>query len=254
MPSKEITAISVYNPVDPLEKAVQEAYHKFNHDWLFQYPCQLFANSLRMLKSFDETWLDNSQLLTNRISYFFAPSMSSKNNVLVFLTHLLFVRDIVENKSINSVIHNPIVLVTKPLSHYLFSEYPVKIYLDGTKLLEKNKLSKIGGLYVTEDFDVDIEGCIVEIDGNNDPFLVQQFNFIGQKAAASQISRGVFKINEEDKPLKPNMSIWDKRLRESCLITEIEPGSTGLVLIRYSDGTLRHVVKQDFDRLYTIIA
>ena len=59
---KQKTAIAVFNPQDPLERAVQDAYHEHNDDWLSMYECQLVTRALAYLKMFDEGWVDNQEL------------------------------------------------------------------------------------------------------------------------------------------------------------------------------------------------
>lgn len=252
-------SISVYNPQDPLERAVQEAYHNFNHDWLFSYSCRLFARAISSMKSIDDLWLDSPQLMTHRISYFFSPFMSKNLDTLVFVTHLIFLRDILENNRINCFLHSPVVLMSRPIAHFLFREYPVHVFLDGHKVLEKNhrRISQIGGLFISEDADVDISDCIQDVQNKGkepiDNLLESVKSDVGyRKVAASLASPGVFKIDEHKRQIHPGAVIWDKFERKSAALIEIEPGETGNMHIQYQDGTISLISKQEFDIRYFV--
>lgn len=253
------SAISVYNPQDPLERAVQEAYHNFNHDWLFSYPCRLFARAISSLKSIDDLWLDSPQLMSHRISYFFAPFMSRKLDTLVFVTHLIFLRDILENSRINCFLHSPAVLMSRPIAHFLFREYPVHIFLDGHKVLEKNRnISQVGGLFISEDADIDVTDCIQDVQNKGkepiDNLLESVKDTAGyRKVAASLVSPGVFKIDEHERQIHPGSIVWDKFDRKSAVLIEIEPGETGNMHIQYQDDTISVIPKQEFDIKYSVV-
>lgn len=239
-------SIAVYNPSDPIEKAVQDSYHKFNDDWLFPYPCKLFANAIISLKSVDDVWLESPHLLSQRLDYFFAPFMISKNKVLAFLTHKLFLRDVLENNKINCFLHQPVVLMNKPIAHYIFREYPIVILLDGDKVLDKNSFTKVGGLFISEEHDVNIEDCIIEVIDRNSHNL-------NKKVAATEIQDDVFKIDSHNMDLTPGDLIWNKQDRSEYSISEVEPGDSGYVYLQ-KGKIIKTVPKKDFDVFYTKVA
>lgn len=238
---------SVYNPSDPLEKAAQESYHKYNSDWLFPHSCKLFARAITALKSLSDSWLDNPQLLDKRIDYFFSPIMTKNTNKLVFVTHLIFVRDILENNSINSVLHSPVVFMTIPIAHFLFREYPVHLILDGEQLNNQNQLEQIGGLFIS-DGDINVKDCLLDIQKKN---VKSQEQFL-LKAATTMVSPGVFKVDEQHKNVAPNYFVYNKNKKKTGKVLKVDSGSLGNIYIQVEDN-IEFVSKQDFDLNYIII-
>ena len=145
-------SISVYNPQDEWEKAIQDAYHASSDDgdWLPSFACQSIAKATANLKGLNN-WLDNESLFFQRASYFFAPHMSSNKDKLVFSTFPLFLYDIMENNEIDAYLHDPITFVTLPIAHYLLRDYPVHIIVDYSVLRSDNHdadFLDVGGLVV----------------------------------------------------------------------------------------------------------
>ena len=238
--------IAVYDPTDATESAIQEVSHKYLGEWLNSSDCQLVARAINSLKVFDD-WLENAVLLEQRISYFFAPYMASHKNHMVFVTHKLYLRDIIENQEINLYNHDPIVLVTTPIAHYLLREYPIHIHLDIDKLKSLNyreRWLEVGGLIISDDKSIQVdESAILSIRDADDPGL--------EKAAASVVGPEVYKIDEHESSLEPDAEVWDKRSRESVTVVEVEPGETGVITVRYINGTTKSIPKTDFDVSFT---
>lgn len=254
-------AISVYNPSDPIERAVQEAHHQTKSEWLSKYHCQLIADALSSLKRYG-SWLNNPTVLNQRIEYFFTPHMSQNKDTMVFLTHPLYLRDILENCAINNYLFYPITLVTTPLAHYLFREYPIHLHFDAARLKSFNRDSiDIGGLLIFPDEDIHFEPeCLQQVVSKNNEYagLVEQIMAdISQtvsiplaKVAVYEKERGVFAIDEHERDLRPDNAVWDKQKRENCQIREVGPGEVGIVQIEYTDGTTVNIGKDEFDQRY----
>ncbi len=256
------TAIAIYNPSDPLERAVQDSYHKVHGEWLGSYPCQTIACAIQKLKSLDD-WLDNPDLLEHRISYFFAPHMSYKKDSMVFLTHLLFLRDILENSEINAYLHGPITFVARPLAHYLFREYPIHIHVKVSTLKGYNDVDwlDLDGLLISES-DVLLERrAISQIIATQQQDQVQKMlsevNELPQesltKAALSMVSPGVFKSDRHERDIAADDVVWDKGEREKALVKIVEPGETGLIWLEYNNGLTVSIPKISFDERYVSV-
>lgn len=237
-------AIAVYNPQDPLEKSIQNSYNKTTNKWLDSGTCQLVADAISALKLFQSDWL-NGDLNEHRVSYFFEPNLCYNKSQMVFMTYPLFLGDIIENLEINSYVHSPVVFVTPHLSHFLFPEYTKKIILDMSRVkgLNDQHFVDVGGLMISEQNVILDEHCIVKILDNNRM----------QKAAATEISRDVFAIEEIDRNLLPGDKVWDKKLRKDATIELVEPGSTGTIIVKYQDETSDVVAKADFDKRFSIV-
>jgi hypothetical protein len=229
---------------------VQSASKKYTGDWLSMYQCKLVAKAILSLKSFEETWSDSTELLQQRVSYFFSDAFTKNKNYVVFLTFPLFVRDILENREINSYIHDPVVFMTISLSHFLFKEYPVHMYIDANALRAENggiKLMEIGGLFISDGENVSVNSCISKIistDAESAPQL---------KAAATNLGEGIFKIDEHERKIMPDTEVWDKYKRVVARIFTVEPGETGEVGIRYDDGNETMISKLYFDNHFVCI-
>lgn len=256
-------SISVYNPSDPVERCVQDSYYAIHHEWLTAYPCQLIAKAITSLK-FSSDWCDRNDLLKHRISYFFAQHMSRNKEVMVFLTHPIFVRDIFENLLINSFIYDPIVLVTKPLAHYIFREYPIHIHFKKSALQRhQNDWTDIGGLLIANqnvNFDfTDI--CAIKV--INHEYLEITQNILNsslalynktdclRKVAITQTQPGMFELDDDQRAMHPYDAIWDKETRRKGIIDAVDPGDAGMVSIIYDDGTKLSVPKIMFDTQYS---
>lgn len=241
---RKVHAIAVYSPSDAVESAVQDASHRYSGEWLNSHACQLVARAIGSLKIFDD-WLENSTVLAQRVAYLFEPHMSSQKDRMVFVTHPLFLRDIVENNEINLYNHDPIVLVTTPIAHYLFREYPIHIHLDVSKLKELNDRAKwleVGGLIISDDKSIAVDETAII--GIHKPSELK-------KVAAVRVGPEVFRIEEHRFALKPGAEVWDKKERESATVIEVEPGETGMVIVRYMNGNNKSVPKTEFDQCFS---
>lgn len=237
-------AIAVYDPSDPLEKAVQDSYHRVSNKWFDSGTCQLVADAISALKIFSKEWLDE-KLLAQRVSYFFEPNLCYDKSEMVFMTYPLFLGDLVENNRIDSSLHSPVVFVTPQISHFLFPEYTKKIVLNFSKVKELNNhhFVEAGGLIISEE-DVSIDSdCIVK----------RMDNSRLQKAAATEIDRDVFLMEEIDRDLIPGDKVWDKQSRENAVIDVVEPGVNGLIKVKYDNGKTNVVEKPIFDQKFSVV-
>lgn len=256
-------AISVYNPTDPVERAIQESFHSVNGEWLSSYGCQLLARALSSLKS-SGTWVDNAELLEHRISYFFAPYMCRDKSVMIFPTYPLFLRDILENCEINAYLHDPVTLVTRPLAHYLCQEYPVHICFNTSSLKGYNAGSwtDLSGFLVA-DKDVRFQPEAIEkIQCKETKYAAMVEQILGDigknresplsKVAISQIAPGVFTSDRHERIIEPDSFVWDKKLRVQGIVSQVDTGETGLISVVYDDGNTVTIPQVDFDHRYVI--
>ncbi len=261
----EKEAIAVYYPEDLLERAVQDAFHKYDDGWLPMYSCKLVVRAITSLKMFDPHWFDDT-LVRQRVEYLFTPSFASPQEEMVFLTHPLFLRDILENREINSYVYDPIVLVTNPIAHYFFREYPVHVKVDQARLASENRdimLLYIGGMILADRENVSLpQECIIDIKTVTNKKLEQEVSQdmifdiekeVGVKVAATERSKGVFHLDEHERVILPHMTVWDKLRKVRGEIDCVEPGENGLVSINLIDGTTLTVGKQFFDHRFVIV-
>ena len=245
MQSKE--AISVYNPSNAVERASQECFHEVYGEWMLACDCQLFALALSSLKAFHDEWLDDARLLKHRIGYFFAPHMIRNKDVVVFVTHLLYLRDIVENEEIDGFVHYPVSFITTPLSYYLFREYPIHIHVNLSKLkaINSSKFIDLGGVIVsTKSVHITKDVIVKIIDRTDEKEMIL-------KAAAKERERGVFIMGEEDRNIRPGLEVWDKRDLMSGVINKTEPGETGMIEVEEENGNIVIIPKIDFDSRFS---
>jgi hypothetical protein len=260
-------AIAVYNPQDYLERAIQDAFHEHNDGWLPMYACQLAAKALAFLKMFDENWIENTKLIDHRVKYFFAPFMSAQKDEMVFVTSLLFLRDILENKTINAFIHNPVVFVTKPIAHYLLREYPVHILFDMNKLYSINRTAKpvhINGLVIFDEENLNTDDAVLDIFTKNTTsgtssvsamdieHIMRDTGFI-RKVAVSLREPGVFRNDQDKRTISPQAEVWDKIERVNGKVVKVEPGETGSIEVSLNNGIKKIVSQVDFDKEFTLI-
>jgi hypothetical protein len=255
------SAIAVYNPDDPLEKAIQVAAKKYTGEWLPSYPCQLMAKSIYFLKFFDDWEVDD--LIDTRVDYFFSPHMTSHLERTVFLTYPLFLRDMLENNEINSSLHDPIVFVSQPLAHYLFRNMPVHLHVDTGILKAQNhkvKLFTLGGLIISENNNISISNesvrDIVAIDSDSQGGIRNvevDCGWSNRKLAAVQKEPGVFHIGEHEKDLLADQKVYNKHRRNYGKINMVEQGETGSVHIEDDNGELVILPKNDFDLVYSLV-
>ncbi|KKM89218.1 hypothetical protein LCGC14_1250880 [marine sediment metagenome] len=256
-------AIAVFNPSNELERAIQEASKNFLGNWLSMYQCKLMAKAISSLKYLDEEWVDDANLLLHRVNYFFKDQFTEDHSEMIFVTHLLFLRDILENKEINSYIHSPVVFLSSMLANYFFREYPIHILIDVDILRSENpkvKFFDIGGCIIVDGEDVIVDSSIKSIDCKEnksmkmevDPAEISNMQF-QMKAAASLVDKGVFKIDEHERALLPDTDVWDKERRTQATIYMVQPGETGEVGVKYSDGFELTIPKNFFDSRFLVI-
>lgn len=254
-------AINVYNPTDPLERAVQNTYRRFNDGWLSMASCHLAAKALKSLKMYRDRWLNQVNLLEQRVQYFFVPYMVRYRDQMVFPTHLLFLRDILENQRIDPYLHSPIVFVTRPIAHYLLREYPIHIYLNMNVLRSANKhvtFTDIGGLDIVQDQIVIPENAILDIRTDEDETISKEAvskvcSETGCKIGVSLIGPGVFTLDDDIREIFPNEHVWDKADRQEGVVTKVEPGETGIIEVSYADGSSKFIPQVDFDKNFVVI-
>lgn len=262
---RKVKAIAVYDPGDSWESAIQDAAKLMTGNWLPAYPCQLLSQAIAALK-LGTDWLDRSDLLRIRASHLFSPQLTESKQKRVFATHLLFLRDILENQEINSNLHEPISFLSAPLAHFLFRNFPVHVHVDEGRLRDANpkvNFLDVGGLMIVREGSIHLkEGIITDIryfgrDPNKASVIINEIQHASgcqfMKAAATEIDDDVFKIDEHFKDIRPESYIWDKIERSKAQVTETEPGENGLVYVKYLDGKEMSVPKQEFDLRFIII-
>ncbi len=261
-------AISVYDPSDPIEKAIQDAFHETDPGWLPSYPCRLLADAISSAKVFDDNWLRNPILLTHRISYFFNPVMNQSKETMVFLTHLIFLRDILENRNIDSYLHSPVLFVTVPIARYLFREYPIHIHVNMDLLKADNPnvdFEEVGATLISDRQDVKVSDNTIlrvhpletktdfEQADSSVVMGIQEQTGFETKVAVSLIGDGVFQIDTHEREIYPDDRIFDKKNSSEGVILAVEPGDTGLVYVNYDDGDKTSISKEQFDTRFIIV-
>jgi len=253
------SAIVVYNPSDPWERAIQDTAKDILGQWLPSFACQSVAAAIANLKSIDD-WMDNPRLYGARARYFFSPQFCSRKSQMVFVTHPLYLRDILENHEIDAFLHDPITFVTRPIAHYLMREYPIHVFVDYERLKADNRNVKfvdVGGLLISQGKSLILsEEAILDIKSlpSTNVQFPNQYQAVRQRKAASKsISRGVFKIDEHNRILMPKMQVYDKEKRSNGEIYLVEPGDTGIVGVVYEDGSQITVSKLFFDTRYAVV-
>jgi hypothetical protein len=259
MMKKEAIAIS---PYDPWEKSIQDAAKQATGNWLPSYPCQLLAKTIASLKCGTD-WMENEELREVRASYFFAPYLISNQHVRVFITHFLYLRDILENRQINSVLHNPIAFLTKPLAYFLFRDHPVHISFKDDLLRTSNKKTKkydVGGLMIVPEGDVNFEEeAVVGVsyfgkDGERVQSLIEEIKQeSGYKIAATEIQPDVFEIGEHFRAIEPGASVWNKRERAYGKVQGVEPSENGAICVEYDGGSISTISKEEFDQQFVVV-
>lgn len=259
-------AIAVYNPTDQIERAVQESFHSVNGEWLGAFPCQLLARALSTLKSPADTWIGNAdpELIKHRIAYFFAPFMCRDKTIMVFPTYPFFLRDILENCGINAYLHDPVTFITPPLAHYFCREYPIHIHFNTSSLkgYTESSWTDLGGFLVSDEDVTFKPEAIEKIQCKDEQYTAIVDEILGDigktresplsKVAISQVSPGVFTSDRHERNIEPDSVVWDKKLRTTGSVSQVDAGETGLVYIVYDDGNTVTIPKVDFDHRYVI--
>ena len=263
---REVKAISVYAPSDPWENAIQDAAKQIAGNWLPSHPCQLLSRTISSLK-LGTDWLDRSDLLPVRASYLFSPHLIDNKQERVFVTNLLFLRDILENREINANLHEPISFLTVPLAHFLFRNRPVHIHVNEDLLRAANPKAEfldVGGFLIARKGDIEIrDGVIAEVRyyGKQQKEEVQSIvaeiksdsGLRFMKVAAREIEDDVFQIDEHFRDIRPESYVWDKINRSKAQVVEVEPGETGIVRMIYMSGEEKSIAKEEFDQQFIII-
>ena len=252
MPLMQKKSISVYQPSDPLEKAIQDTYHEYEGTWLPSHVCQIAAKAFCSLKIFDSTWIEEDNLYKQRCSYLFSPEFVQNKDIMVFLTMPLFLRDVLENNLISSVTSNPVTFTTPTIAHYLYKEYPVKIYIKKDLLISGNNCQwfHVGGFLIT-DTDVNLpRECIIKIKHADNVDVPQIGETLGLKAASLN---GIFHVDEVERVLMPGMKVIDKTSKTgSGVIETVEPGENGMVHMQFQTGNTS-IGKQLFDTRFSLV-
>jgi len=252
--------ISVYHPKDALEKAIQNAHHKYSGDsggWLTSFECRLAAKAIASLK-LEGDWIHEEELFDTRATHFFAPEMLGDGEEVVFSTYIFFLRDILENRKISAYLNNPIVLTSKQIAFYLFKEYPLHIII---KLKEINdaEFIKVGGLYIFEDSiglpASAISGIKINDEMNKEQIMrdidqiTKESNMRMNKVAVTDKGNGVWGLTRGiDLNLKANERVQNKLTKKSGIVYSVEPGDVGRVSILYDDGEDILLTKAEFVR------
>ncbi len=264
---REVKAISVYDPSEPWQSAIQDAAKEITGNWLPSFPCQLLAKAVASLK-IGTDWLSRDDLLAVRAHYLFAPYLADNKETLVFVTHLLYLRDILENGVISSNLNDPIVFMAAPLAMFLFRDSPVHIFVNSDLLRAANfkaEFLDVGGLLICHKGDVHLERGVIsdvryhgsEMNHERTSGLIndiqQQQGISFSKAAAQEIAPDVFKIDEHFPELVPDTEVWDKVTRSKAQVTAIEASENGIIWLLYSDGNETTVPKQEFDLNFVVL-
>ena len=250
--------IAVYNPKDNLERALQDAFHasgERDSGWLTSYECRLAAKALASLK-YRGTWLDEENLFSVRANHIFANEMQSNGKEVVFVTCLLYLRDILENRRISSYLNEPIVFTSKAVAFYLLREYPLHLIIDLTKINSADFI-RVGALYIYEDR-VDLpQDALLGIkinDEANKPRIEQEIERINvscrttlRKAAVSQRDFGIWQIDRGiDLDISSGEAVQNKISKKFGIVYAVEPGDTGTISVLYDDGESENVNKSEF--------
>lgn len=252
------SAISVYNPQDPLERSLQDSCRKYLDYYMTSFECKLFCKAVESLKCLDGSWIYEEELYSNRADYFFASDMSSDEYVLP--VNILYLRDILENKKVSGIIFNPAVFVTRPVAHFLLREYDVHLVFqfENLKSVNGGSVLKLGNLYIDND-GVNIPDKMEIV--VNRPDLTDEVDKIVEginsfpilKAASSESGDGVLFLDKVEKNLKINQKVMNKISKKYAVIVEVEPGYTGDVDILYTSGERIKVPKVRFEFDFVVI-
>ncbi|MFA6088592.1 MAG: hypothetical protein WC755_01895 [Candidatus Woesearchaeota archaeon] len=249
-------AISVYNPQDPFEKSIQDSFHRYNVGWLTSFECRLATKAISSLK-YNSTWINEENLFPVRSNYFFDPQMIGEGAEWVFPTNLLFLRDILENGHISSIVHNPIVFVSKPIAYFLFREWPIHIIVRSSVFRSGNCI-KVGGIRIFVD-NIKLEPRSIvgfKVHEEKDEIKREIKRLIAEiitpycginKAAVSLIDNGVFKLDTGIEPeLRADDRVQHKYSKKYGKVYSIDPGDNGYIIILYDNGEKQTVNKTEF--------
>lgn len=250
----------IYNPQDELERAIQDAFHKYNQRYLTAFECRLAAKTIASLKIKND-WVYEDKLLPTRMDAIFGPKMSSDDQQVVFATSLLFFRDIMENQRISGVLNDPVVLVSKPIAYYFLREYPLHLIIDIGKIKQADFI-RIGGLNITETNVSVSRACLAGVKINNEmnkKYIATEVRQIVRdadklcnspmsKAAVKLKGEGVFRLEYGIEPeIKADDFIQHKISKKTGKVNFVEPGDTGWIGVQYDDGDMDIFKKSEFN-------
>lgn len=260
-------AIAVYDPGDPWQSAIQDAAKEITGNWLPSFPCQLLAKAVASLKVGTD-WLVRDDLLPVRAHYLFAPYLSDNKEIVVFATHFLFLRDILENREISSNLNDPIPFIAPSLATFLFRDSPVHIHVNSDLLRAANPKAEfldVGGMLICHRGNIELKDGVIldvcyygsEMNHERTSGLIndvqEQQGMPFSRAASKEIAPDVFKIEEHFPELVPDTEVWDKLTRSKAQVTAIEASENGIIWLRYSDGNEISVPKQEFDLNFVVL-
>lgn len=261
-------SIAVFDPSEPWEKAIQAAAKSTTGNWLPSFPCQLLAKAVVSLQC-DVNWLNEEDLMPIRAFHLFSPHLISDKQNLVFVTHLLFLRDILENNEINIQLHGPISFMTRPLAHFLFRHCPVHICLNSDLLRAANRKAEfvhVGGFLIAPKDSISLQGkgIIEDVHYHGPKNRVDQFLNIREdvislrKSAAhvefDDVGEETLYSSEHYRGIFPDDRVWDKEKRLEAVIREIEPSPSGDIHVEYKEsGDIRKLSKGNFDVSFIIL-
>ena len=258
-----------HTTIDPLEEVIAQCYQENIGGDLDSHKCEILACALEALKVYTD-WLDDEKLLHERISYLFNPSMIKQTGIVAFLTHPLFLRDILENGEIHAAVHSPIAFVAPKLATFLFREYPVLLFLDLQNLRQLNQalnFIQVGGLVVVDSSkNVRINNdtlknvvtqsgdklrsidCQSEVDR-----MIEQSDWQIQRVAAVRYDDDPdhWALDQHEKSIRPGQTVRSKEDGHSATVSVVEPGEVGQIIVD-QDGGQDTVSKMEFDHKYVL--
>lgn len=255
--------------VDLLSRVIADTCLDMTKQTLSDEDVDLVARAISSLRYFDE-WLENEKLLRQRISYLFSPEMSDKKTELVYLTHLVFLRHILECEAIDGVLHSPVTFVTKPCAFFLFRDYSVQILIDAETLRSENpdvEFEEIGGMIIAKNGDLvklSKQAILKIVSPLNSKLerpieetaldaLLHQYSIepeLKKEAVSRTKSRGVFKIDEARRELSPDSVVTDKRTKAKAVIDVVGPGEKGTIEVKGPDQESVEIDQFEFDKKF----
>jgi hypothetical protein len=250
---------------DPFIQSVQEAFFAATAQRLGDDEADLVDRAICSLKIFDD-WSENESLMKTRAAHLFDEKLISDLDAMIFPTKLLFLRDIIENESIDGFLHSPTVFMSSPLAHFLFPEYEILIVVDHGKLISANptgRLRLIGGMLISNGGSVCLPHDAIRLirlrsrghRRDQETYdivtsIVKGCQGTLSKQAVSQIDKGVFQIDEDQRNLNPGQRVTRKGDKATGNIERITPGEEGTVAVHMDDGSEEEVKQVDFDARY----
>lgn len=246
-----------------IKQVLKDIYYKQYQKNISDVELDLLCESICSL-NWDNNWLQ-PELLSHRLSYIFEPKFTNDYSKLVFVTKLLFLRDILENKQIHSSIHKPFTLLTLPFSYFLFQHYSIHIVIDHDIFKAIN--DKAVFRYIGSVIPIETKFClklstesIVDINYYGPSDMQNVFdNVISQtlvkSASRKEISpfgrEETLYLSEDHKNILPGNKVKHKQTNESCIVKLIELGPPGKILLNCGVQDI-YVDLIDFDRYFVV--